>query len=214
MACPFWLLMVPYHFSIQPEVSLMLRQWKRLSRIWAGNLWKSCQRQSIPSPQKKVTLLLAHYLPYLHFLLCMSRCDFLIYILLCRCNRPWEPWGNNAAGWYWDLLTDGKIPQMHPARNTKNCCKELPTGVTSSTRCEGHADGGNYSYTILVLVLSLDGGIPSLLLIRFSPLYIYISVCLTWFKRNLDRNTTWRSGHETLLIWLGQGISGSCRIRH
>ena len=37
MAHLFWLFAVPYHFSIQPEESLMLKQWKRLSRIWTGN---------------------------------------------------------------------------------------------------------------------------------------------------------------------------------
>ena len=188
MACPFQLFMVPYHFSIQPGESPTLKQWKRLSRIWVGNLWKSCQRQSTTRPQKKVTLFLAHYLPYLHYPLCKSRCTFLLYILLHGCNRSWRPWGNNATGWDWDPSSDGKIPRTYPARNTENCCRELPTGVTPWTRSQGSADRGNYSYTIMVLVLTLDGGIPSLVLIRFPPLYL--SHCLT--------------GHETLLIWLGK----------
>ena len=91
MACPFQLFMVPYHFSIQPEKSPTLQQWKRLSRIWVGNSWKSCWRQSTPRPQKKITSPLAHYLPYLHYLPCMSGYNFLIYILLHRSNEVTMP---------------------------------------------------------------------------------------------------------------------------
>ena len=49
-------------------------------------------------------------------------------------------------------------------------------------------------------------------LIRYSQ--AFLSVCLTGSERNLDRNLTPRSGHETLLIWLGQDLGDPGRVRH
>ena len=57
----FQIITVPYHFSIQSEGSPIPKQLKRISKTWAGNWSKSCQRQSMARHQEKVTLLLAHY---------------------------------------------------------------------------------------------------------------------------------------------------------